>query len=170
MHFRHLALAAGMLSGIGWAACALGAPPVSAVQVRDAWIRWLPGNLPAGGYVTLVNTSDQPIRLVAASCPDYGVVSLHRSRIVAGTSRMEPVDQITIAAHSSLQFANQGYHLMLERPIKALQPGDRVSVTLRFAGTAALTVPFELRRPDASADMRDMRDMPGMPDMPGMAH
>jgi periplasmic copper chaperone A len=150
-----------MLSALGFAAWAPGAQSASAVQVRDAWVRWLPGNLPAAGYVTLVNTSDQPMKLVAASCPDYGAVSLHRSRNVAGTSRMEPVDQITIAAHASLQFAAEGYHLMLERPQKALQPGDRVAVTLSFAGGAALTAPFELRRPDADAGMRDM---------PGMAH
>jgi periplasmic copper chaperone A len=167
MHCRHRVLVASLLSGLGVAAGALGAQSTSAVQARDAWIRWLPGNLPAGGYVTLVNTSDRPMQLVAASCPDYAAVSLHRSRTVAGTSRMEPVDQITIAAHSSLQFAAQGYHLMLERPRKTLQPGDRVAVTLSFAGGAALTAPFELRRPDADAGVRDM---PGMPGMPGMAH
>ncbi|MFI4868227.1 MAG: copper chaperone PCu(A)C [Steroidobacterales bacterium] len=164
MHYSRRLLAAGLLSAIGWAAGAPGAQPLPAVQARDAWVRWLPGNLPAGGYVTLVNTSDQPVRLVAASCPDYGVVSLHRSLNVGDTARMQPVEQITIAAHSSLQFAAQGYHLMLERPQKALQPGDRVLITLSFADAAALTVPFELRRPDASAEM------PGMPDMPGMAH
>ncbi len=161
MHFRRRFLAAGLLSGIGWVAVVPGAQPSPALQARDAWIRWLPGDLPAGGYVTLVNTTDQPIRLVAASCPEYGVVSLHRSLNVAGTARMQPVDQIIVAAHSSLQFAAQGYHLMLERPKKALQPGDRVAITLRFADAAALTVPFEVRRPDESADM---------PDMPGMVH
>jgi len=40
-------------------------------------------------------------------------------------------------------------------------PGDRVALTLRFAGSAPLTVQFELRRPDAGAEL---------PDMPGMAH
>ena len=163
MHFRPWALAAAVSGGI-WAAGALGAQPVAAMQAKDAWVRWLPGNLPAGGYVTLINTGDRALRLVAASSPDYAVVSLHRSRDEAGTSRMQPVDQITIAAHSSLQFAAQGYHLMLERPNRTLQPGDRVSITLSFAGADAVTVPFEVRRPDAAADPR------GMPDMPGVAH
>jgi copper(I)-binding protein len=160
MHRRTMRLAASMMCGIGFAACALGAQPAPAVQVKDAWVRWLPGDVAAGGYVTLVNSGDQPVRLVAASCPDYAAVSLHRSRNVAGTMRMEPVDQITVAAHSSLQFAAQGYHLMLEHPKRNLQPGDHILVTLSFAGSAALTAPFELRRPDAAAE----------PDMPGMAH
>jgi copper(I)-binding protein len=150
---------------LGWAGVSAGAPDAqnaSTVQAKDAWVRWLPGNLPAGGYVTLVNTSDQPISLVAASCPDYGVVSLHRSRNVAGTSRMMRVDKITVAAHSSLAFAAAGYHLMLERPSKQLKPGDRVSVTLQFAHRAAVTATFLLRQSDADADMPDMPDMPGM--------
>lgn len=161
MSSRPLMLAAGVLGCTLAAVSALGAQQGAAVQVKDAWVRWLPGNLPAGGYLTLVNTSDQAMSLIAASCPDYGAVSLHRSRSVAGTSQMMPVDKISIAAHTSLEFATHGYHLMLERPKKALQPGDRVSVTLSFATGAAVTVPFEIRQPGASPDM---------PDMPGMAH
>lgn len=161
MHSKRPLLAAGILSWIGFSACAPGAEHASAVQVKDAWVRWLPADLPAGGYVTLVNTSDQPLSLLAASCPDYDAVSLHRSRTVAGTSRMVRVEKIVIAAHSRLEFASQGYHLMLERPKSTLKPGDRVLVTLHFAGGAALTVAFELRQPGAGADM---------PDMPGMPH
>jgi copper(I)-binding protein len=161
MHSKRLLLAAGILSWTGLSAGALGAEPASAIQVKDAWVRWLPGNLPAGGYVTLVNSSDQPLSLLAASCPDYAAVTLHRSRTVAGTSRMMRVEKIIVAAHSRLEFASQGYHLMLERPKRTLKPGDRVPVTLHFAGGAALSVAFELRQPGAGADM---------PDMPGMPH
>jgi copper(I)-binding protein len=160
MHFRHLVLVARILGCLGASACALGAQNASAVQVRDAWVRWLPENLPAGGYVTLINTGDQSTRLVAASSPDYAQVSLHRSRDIAGTSRMMPVQKITVAAHSSLEFAAQGYHLMLEHPKKTLQPGDRVAVTLSFADGSAVTVQFELRAPDAVADKPVMTGMP----------
>jgi hypothetical protein len=146
------------------ARAAPGEMTAAAVQVRDAWVRWLPGQLPAGGYLTLVNSGDHASSLVAASCPDYADVSLHRSRNVGGTSRMTPVHEITVAAHSSLEFATQGYHLMLAHPNKALQPGDHVPVTLSFAGGVVLTVQFELRPPSADAPAT------AMPDMPGMAH
>ena len=46
-------------------------------QPRDAWARWLPGDLPAGGYVTLVNSGERPISLIAVSSPDYALVSMH---------------------------------------------------------------------------------------------
>jgi copper(I)-binding protein len=150
-----------MLGCLCASAGALGAQSASAVQVRDAWVRWLPGDLPAGGYVTLTNTSDQSASLVAASSPDYAQVSLHRSLQVSGTSRMMPVQKITVAAHASLEFAGHGYHLMLEHPKKTLHPGDRVAVTLSFAGGSQVTVQFELRAPDAVVER---------PVMPGMAH
>ena len=161
MHSRHIVLAACVLGWMAVSARALGAQEVSALQVRDAWVRWLPGNLPAGGYITLINSGDQSMSLIAASSPDYADVSLHRSRNVAGTSQMIPVDNITVAPHSSLAFATQGYHLMLSHANRTLKPGDRVPVTLSFAAGPAITVQFELRPPDAGADM---------PDMPGMAY
>jgi len=161
MHSRHIVLAACVLGWMAVSARALGAQDVFALQVRDAWVRWLPGNLPAGGYITLVNTGDQPMSLIAASCPDYADVSLHRSRNVAGTSQMMPVHKITVAPHSSLAFAAHGYHLMLSHPNRTLKPGDRVPVTLSFAEVPAFTVQFELRPPDAGGPM---------PAMPGVAH
>jgi hypothetical protein len=149
-----------MLAWISVCAAARGAEN-AAVQITDAWVRWLPGKLPAGGYLTLVNSGDRPSSLIAASSPDYAEVSLHRSRNVGGTARMMPVQDITVAAHSTLAFAAHGYHLMLAHPSKPLQPGDRVPVTLQFAGGSSVTVLFELRPPAAGADM---------PDMPGMGH
>jgi hypothetical protein len=132
----------------------------AAVQVRDPWVRWLPGQLPAGAYLTLVNDADQSVSLVGASCPDYGTVSLHRSLNVGSTSHMVAVDHIAVAPHSTLKFADEGYHLMLERPSHALKPGDQVAITLRFSGTPPQTVSFPLRAPGASAPM---------PTMPGIA-
>jgi hypothetical protein len=159
MRFSPLRLAALALATL-IAVAAHASDRVAAVKVREAWVRWLPGKLPAGGYLTLVNDGDQPVSLVAASCPDYGAVSLHRSVELGGTSRMVAVHQIAVAPHSTLQFAAQGYHLMLERPSHALKPGDHVAITLRFAATPPQTVSFELRAPGASESM---------PPMPGMA-
>jgi periplasmic copper chaperone A len=163
MHSRRLVLAACMLACVGVCAAAPGTQEGS-VQITDAWVRWLPGELPAGGYLTLINSGDRPSSLIAASCPDYAEVSLHRSRNVAGTARMMPVHDITVAAHSTLAFAAQGYHLMLLHPSKPLKPGDRVPVTLSFADGSRLTVLFELRPPAAGAEM------PGQAGMSDMAH
>ncbi len=169
-----LATAMAVVLLLGWpdgTAAAQSAPAV--VQVKDAWVRWLPGDVPSGGYATLVNPGDRPVSLVAVSSPDYRDVSLHRTSELNGTSRMTPVDQIGVAPHSSLEFAAQGYHLMLSHPTRALKPGDSVTFVLKFADGAVLTVPFALRPPGDAGDVggkADMSDMPDMPDMPGMKH
>jgi periplasmic copper chaperone A len=143
--------AAACLAAAYAAAGAATAGAASAIEVKQAWIRWLPGSAPAGAYLTLINGGDQPISLIGAASPGYGSVGLHRSLMRGGVSTMAPVDRITIAAHSTLEFAAHGYHLMLKAPTTALNPGDHVAITLTFDGGGQMTVPFDIRRPDGSA-------------------
>jgi copper(I)-binding protein len=131
-----------------FAGVALPAPPASPIQIRDCWVRWLPANLPAGGYLTLVNDSDVPVSLIGAASAAYAEVSIHRSTVQGGSTRMMPVSAITIRAHATLNFADAGYHLMLQQPKKALQPGDHVPITLKFAARAPIEAQFELRSAD----------------------
>jgi copper(I)-binding protein len=120
------------------------------IRVHDAWIRWLPANLPAAGYMTLTNIGDKPEILIGTSSPDFGEVSLHVNRLEGGSITMMPATRITIDPHSSLSFAAAGYHVMLMQPNKPLKPGDHVLITLQFAGGSSLTVPFDVRKPDSS--------------------
>ncbi len=163
------AVACGAAPAAAADAAAQGAPPQSApVQIQQAWIRWLPANLPEGGYLTLSNPSDQTVALVGASSRDYSSVELHRSLERNGTSTMVPVARIDIVPHSTLSFAALGYHLMLMQPRVAIAPGDHVPVTLHFADGRSLTVSFEVRKPAAGAPTdKSMANMPGMK-MPGM--
>jgi copper(I)-binding protein len=110
------------------------------VRVEHAWIRWLPANLPAAGYATIVNDSDGVARLTGASSPDYGSVMLHRSRLAQGDSTMEMVEHLDIPAHGSMKLAPGGYHLMLSHAKRPLKPGDKVPVVLRFADGSELQV------------------------------
>jgi periplasmic copper chaperone A len=115
------------------------------IRVIDAWIRWLPAGVPAGAYATLSNMGEKPVFLTAASSPYYAEISMHRSREQAGSITIAPVERIIIGAHSSLNFAAAGYHLMMMQPTRSIEPGDRVPVTLRFAGGFTLTVTFEVK-------------------------
>lgn len=116
------------------------------IRVENAWIRWLPASVPAGGYLTLINAGDRALTLIAVSSPAYGDVSLHRMQNRAGTVEMQPVQRITVEAHTTLDFAKSGYHLMLMQELKPLHPGDHVPITLRFTDGASLTVSFEVRQ------------------------
>lgn len=142
----------------------------TAISIHDAWIRWLPGNLPAGGYLSVTNGSDHTLSLVQASSADYAVVSLHQTRNTNGMSRMLPVKQIDIPPKSTLRFEGTGYHLMFEHPTRTLAPGDHVTVTLRFSQGPPRSVRFEVRQPSATGPSSSMPGMPGMSGMPGMGH
>lgn len=160
-------LAAGASLSAAAAPSAQPSAVMSQLEIRDAWIRWLPSGLPAAGYVTLVNRSAEAIKLVGASSDAYRDISLHHSVNHDGMSHMEPVSEISVPANAILSFAAAGYHLMLMQPTHTLAPGDHVALTLHFADGAERAVSFELRAPNGSAAQGDMQGMPGMGDMHG---
>jgi copper(I)-binding protein len=124
------------------ATCAVRAD--SGFQVTDAWIRWLPANVPAGGYMTLVNTGVVTDRLIGADSPDYGEISFHQTRS-HGLNEMVAVAALELKPNVPVRFEVGGYHLMLMQPQRAVKPGDRVLVTLRFAVGQPMVVPFAVR-------------------------
>jgi copper(I)-binding protein len=136
--------------GLWIAATAAAAAPPATIAVSDAWVRWLPANLPAGGYVTLRNTGIRAQTLTGATSPDYAEISLHQSVQRDGVSQMQPVAQIEIAPGHALSLAAGSYHLMLEQPTRPLKPGDEVSITFHFAGGSSTTAQFAVRPPSGA--------------------
>lgn len=120
------------------------------IKASHAWIRLLPGDLPAGGYVTLANDGSQSARLTNASSPDYARVMLHQSTEHDGMSRMTLLDHLDVPAHGKVALAPAGYHLMMMKADRALKPGDKIVVILRFADGSTLPVDF-LARPANAA-------------------
>jgi len=143
-----LLLVAGLLAaGLAHAAT----PRLSA---SHAWLRVLPGNLPAAAYVVLRNDGDRPIALTGASSDVYGMAMLHQSAQAGGSSRMSMVAALPIPAHGTQALAPGGYHLMLMDARQSVQPGQHVRITLRFADGETLPVDF-LARPAGALGERD---------------
>lgn len=136
-------------------------PAAPIVKVTHAWIRWLPGGAPAGGYAVLTNPGDSSITVLAAASDAYAQVTLHQTHLLNGVSGMVPVAKLVIAAHASVDFVALGYHLMLMRPTRSLKVGDHVRVTLTLADGRSQDADFELRAP-TDGMTGDMKDMPGM--------
>ena len=146
MNFRTL-IGAAMLA---LSATVFAAAPAADVQVKHAWIRWLPAKLPAAGYAVIRNAGDEPLRLNGARSPDYGMVMLHHSRLAHGDSTMEMIDHLDIPPHGSATLAPGGYHLMLSQPTRTIKPGDHVKVSFEFAGGGELQTDFSVRPANAS--------------------
>lgn len=140
-------LLAGLLAVASTAAGATGS-----IHASHAWIRLLPGDLPAGAYVTLVNDSDKPLALTGATSPAYSSIMLHQSSSQGGMSRMAMVDSVSIPAHGQAALAPAGYHLMLMHAAKSVTAGDKVQLTLDFADGSRLPVEFVARPANAIDD------------------
>ncbi|KPV39050.1 hypothetical protein AN478_12090 [Thiohalorhabdus denitrificans] len=134
-----------LLAGLVWA----GAAHAGDVEIREPWIRHMPGDTPSGGYFRIHNGTDSAVRLVAAESPAFRRIMLHRSGSEEGSSRMEHVDRVDVPAGGRVDFAPGGYHLMLMAPREELAVGEEVAVTLRFVGGREKTVSFPLRPPYA---------------------
>lgn len=117
------------------------------LNVSDAWIRILPGGAPAGGYFLLHNGGKQPVVLVGASSAAFGHVMMHRTAEEGGVTRMLPVDRVEVRPGGRVAFAPGGYHLMLMQPTRKIAAGERIPVTLEFAGGRKLTTEFQVRGP-----------------------
>jgi len=133
-----------MLGGL-LIASALIQPAAAAptITVSDGWMRALPGGLPAGGYFTLHNPTAKTLTLQSASSPACGVLMLHKSDTMGGMATMANVDSIDVRPGGTLEFSPGGFHLMCMKPM--LKPGDKVSVTLHFAGGTNVRADFAVR-------------------------
>jgi copper(I)-binding protein len=155
-------LTAGAIAALIAASAALSALPVANLAVADspaasrptirvlvAWIRWLPGGLPAAGYLTLTNTGNKALALDGASSAFYRDVSIHRSVANGTTVEMTPVKELTLEPHATLEFESSGYHLMLMQPAASADTAPEVPITLHFSDGSLLVVPFQVRKKPA---------------------
>jgi copper(I)-binding protein len=120
------------------------------IKASHAWIRLLPADLPAGGYVTLENQAASAVTLVSAHSAAYASVMLHQSSTdAAGSSSMHMLDRLSIPAHGQVALAPAGYHLMLQEATRPYRPGEQIDITLDFADGSHLLVPFAVRPANA---------------------
>lgn len=160
-----VALCVVLLLGAG-AMSAASATSAQQIRVSHAWLRILPGALPAGGYATLHNDGDQPAALTGARSAVYAHVMLHESSTAGGTNRMHMVEAMSVPAHGSAALTPGGFHLMLEQPRQAVKPGDVVRLTLTFADGSTRDVDFSAR----PANALDAGDTPAGSMPPDHAH
>lgn len=143
-------LAVMMLAVTGPAALLPGvvrAESADTALFSEPWVRAAPpGARMLAAYLRIENAGAAPLKLVAASSEDFGLVEFHRSETVDGVSRMRQVEVLEIAPGQSLELAPGGLHLMLMRPARALAEGE--STRIRFVDEAGVEYPvqFPVRR------------------------
>jgi len=117
------------------------------LQVSNAWIRLLPGGVPAGGYFDLRNDGKTVVQLTGASSSSFGDIMVHESLTEKGQSQMRHIDVLELPPGRTLTFKPGSYHLMLMQPARKLNVGDKIPMTLEFANGERVTTQFEVRGP-----------------------
>lgn len=142
------------ISALLFAALALSAAPAFAAdcapQVREAWIRLVPGGMPMqAGFGRIENPCPAPATVVAATSPAYGSVELHETRIVDGVSKMRAVPELRVAPDGAAVLKPGGLHLMLMRPHAPLKAGSKVAMEFELADGRKILGEFDVRDPSA---------------------
>lgn len=116
--------------------------------LSGAWIRAIPtGASMTAGFGTLHNPGQDAIQVLSFSSPSFAEVSLHRTELVDGVSKMREVPALSIGAGSSIVLEPGGYHLMLMMPAGEIQPGHTVTIEMAAADgrSFSFTIPVERR-------------------------
>lgn len=119
----------------------------SRVEVHEAWVRTPnPAVDVAAAYMTLVNTADEPVSLMAVSSPQVNIVELHETKNVGGMMSMQKVVSVRVPARGTVALAPGGTHLML---VGLARPLPRaLEFTLRFDDGKTVTTSAIVRDED----------------------
>jgi copper(I)-binding protein len=122
-----------LLVAILLAACG-SADENSSLSFEGAWVRAMPpGMKMTAGFGQLRNSGSEVLEISAYSSPSFGDVSLHRTELVDGVSKMREVAELVIDPGGEVLLEPGGYHLMLMMPTGDIQPGQVVRLEIDSA-------------------------------------
>ena len=119
----------------------------SNIKIEDAYARATPPNLPnSAAFLSITNTSDKDIALIAASSSVANVAELHTHDMKDGAMRMYQVPKIDIKANSTTTLKPGGFHVMMiglkQKPLKV---GQNIDLELTFSNNekVSLSIPVK---------------------------
>lgn len=139
-----MSLAVVVLATFGlarWRVSDPGAP--SEIRVYGAMVAETPVGFAAAVYLTIEQRGGAD-RLIGATSPVAGRVSLHLMEPVPGGGLMLPTEAIEIPAGTTIAMEPFGSHVMVEDLLEPLVAGSTVPVTLRFERAGDLGVLVEV--------------------------
>jgi len=98
---------------------------------EDAWVRAMPpGMKMTAGFGHLRNPGSESIELTAFSSPSFGDVSLHRTELVDGVSKMLEVPVLVIGPGKDVLLEPGSYHLMFMMPTAEFQADQVIRIDM----------------------------------------
>ncbi len=153
---RNLFAAAALGSTVLLAACnaapetdapAATEAATSAIAITGPWSRETAEGQNAGGaFMTIANTGTAADRLTGGSTPVAARVEIHTMTMENDVMRMRQLeDGLEIPAGGEVTLKPGSFHVMLMDLKQPLQAGEKVPLTLTFAGAGTLETELEVR-------------------------
>lgn len=116
------------------------------IGVENAWIPQAPPGVDMfAGYLTISNSGDASVNVLAAQSDRFRSVTVHQTVIENGVSKMRELHLLEIAPGKETTFAPGGTHLMLMQPRSPVLPGDRIEITLLLSDGQRVPAIFEVQ-------------------------
>lgn len=157
-----------LLPGAALAAPDTDAPVVTAPALRatpavaaggprasGAWIAEAPPAARHNAAYLVLRNGPRADTLVAVETPVAEVAEIHEMRQDKGILRMRREATVALAPNAELRLQPGGRHIMLINMKRALKPGERVPLTLRFRKAGALVIEAEVRPLAVDAEAAD---------------
>jgi copper(I)-binding protein len=140
MHLRSIIISSAMLL-ISFAATAHD-HRAGGIRIDQAYARsTVPGQTSGAAYLTLENKGDSADKLVSIASPVARSVEIHTMSMDGNIMKMREVSHIDIKPSAKVAMRpGDGYHVMLIGLRQALNPGDKVPLTLSFEKSGKVEV------------------------------
>jgi copper(I)-binding protein len=129
-------------------ACAPASKPLASqngIEIYQASIRILNGDMPAAGYMLIKNTGAINDRLVSVRADFAEQFMLHQSAVDGnGVATMNMVMSIDVPAGQTVELKPGGFHVLIEGLKPGLKVGDSVTLLLQFERAGVISVQAQL--------------------------
>jgi len=138
-----------------------------AIEIDSPWSRATPkGATIAAGYMTIKNTGTTPERLVSASSPIAGNITVHEMTMDKGVMKMRPVTGgLEIEPGATVELKPSSLHLMITNVKQPIEKGKPFAATLTFERAGAIDIEFSVEAAGAMSPATE-----GMSNMHNMSH
>jgi len=128
----------------------------SDLEISDQHVRATPPHAKnSAAFLTVKNTTDKDVKLVAASSDIAQRVELHTHSNVDGVMKMRQVEEIMVSANSSATLQAGGNHIMFLGLNNDLLAGQNVDLVLYFDNGDEVKVTAPIEKIDVSKQMAD---------------
>jgi hypothetical protein len=138
------------------------------LEIKHPWSRATPkGATIAAGYMTIINTGQEPDRLIGGSTPAAGKFEIHEMAMDGGVMKMRPLaNGIEIKPGATVELKPGSFHLMFVGIEAPFEKGQRVKGTLQFEKAGTVEVEYAVEAiggmPKMDHDGMDHGGMCGM--------